>query len=135
MPRKYQPKAGARKYGSCDSSKLQQARDKIAAGESQRSVCNQLGITRSTLQNKLKEKHQKKPGRPTILSEKEEIAIAEHLVATAEWGFPFDGLDIMMLVKNYLAKRGRTVQQFKDNTPGPDWLESYLKRHSGISKQ
>ena len=52
MPRKYQSKVGARKYGSCDPSQLQQALDKIAAGESQHSVCNQLGITRNTLNNK-----------------------------------------------------------------------------------
>ena len=50
MPRKYQPKTGTRKYGSCDPSKLQQALDKIAAEKNQSSVCNQLGITRSTLQ-------------------------------------------------------------------------------------
>ena len=60
------------------------------------------------------------------------MAIAELSVATADWGFRFDGLDIMMLVKNYLDKRGRNVQRFKDNTPQPGWLDSFLKRHSDI---
>ena len=127
MPGKYQPKAGARRYESCDPSKLEEVLNKIAAGKSHRSVCNQFGMPRSTLHNKLKEKHTRKARRPTILSEKEETAIAKHQVATADWGFPFDVLDIMMLVKNYLDKRGRNVQRFEDNTPGPDWLESFLK--------
>ena len=59
-----------------------------------------------------------RPGRPT-LSEKEALAIAKHLLATAEWGFPFNGMDIMMLVKNYLDKLGGNVERFKNNVPGP----------------
>ena len=38
----------------------------------------------------------------------------------------------MMLVKNCLGKLWRNVERFKNNVPGPDWLESYLKRHSDI---
>ena len=123
-------KPGARKYGSCDEAKLQQARDLLAAGRSQRSVCEELEITRSTLQNKMKNQHTKKAGRPSVLSEQEENAIAEHLVATSDWGFPLDGVDIMVLVKAYLDKQGKTVERFKNNMPGTDWLYSYLKRHS-----
>ena len=110
MPRKYKGQAGSRKDGTCDESKLQEVLNRIASGQIQRYVWTQLGIVRSTLQNRLIQKHMQKPGRPTVLSEKEELAIAEHLVATAEWGFPFDGMDIMMLVKNYLDKLGRNVE-------------------------
>ena len=60
------------------------------------------------------------------------MAIAEHLVVTSDWGFPSEGLDIMMLVKNYLDKLRRNVQRFRDNTPGSDYLESFLKQHSNI---
>ena len=75
-----------------------------------------------------------KLGRFTVLSEKEKSTIAEHLLATAEWGFPFDGMDIIMLVKNYLDKLRRNIERFKNNVPGPDWLESQLKRHSDINR-
>ena len=95
-------------------------------------MCAELNIPRSTLHNKLKKKYTQKPGRPTVLNDEEELSIAEHLLATADWGFPFDGMDIMMLVKSYLDKIGRTVALFKNNLPGPDWLESYLKRHSDM---
>ena len=84
MPRKYKGQAGSRKDWTCDESKLQEALNRIAAGQSQRFVCTQLCIVRSTLQNRLKQKHMQKPGRPTVLSEKEELAIAEHLLTTAE---------------------------------------------------
>ena len=132
MPRNYKAKPGVRRYNSCDNSKLQEALNRVAAGECQRSVCTELNIPRSTLYNKLKKKHTQKPGRPTVLNEEEELSIAKHLLATADWGFPFDGMDIMMLVKSYLDKIGRTVALFKNNLPGPDWLESYLKRHSDM---
>ena len=123
MPRKYMGQTGSRKYGTYNESKLLEALNRIAAGKSQRYVCTQLGIVRSTLQNRLKQKHMPRPGRPTALSEKEELAIAEHLLATVEWGFPFGGTDIIMLVKNYLDKLGRNVERFKNNVPGPDWLK------------
>ena len=41
-------------------------------------------------------------------------------------------MDIIKLVKNYLDKLGRSVERFKNNVPGPDWLELYVKRHSDI---
>ena len=97
MPRSYKAKPGTRRYKSCDNSKLQKALDRVVAGESPRSACAELNIPRSTLYNKLKKKDTQKPGRPTVLNE-EELSIAEHLLATADWGFPFCGMDIMVLV-------------------------------------
>ena len=83
MLRKYKTsKQGVRRYNSCDNSKLQEARDRVAAGKSQRSVCAELNTPWSTLYNKLKKKHTQKPGRPTVLNEEEELSIAEHLLAT-----------------------------------------------------
>ena len=121
MPRNYKGQAGSRTQGTCDESKLQEDLNKIAAGQSQRYVCTQLGLVWSTLQNSLKQKHMQKPGRPTVSSDKEELAIAEHLLATAKWSFPFDSMNIMMLVKNYLNKLGQNVEQFKNNVPGPEY--------------
>ena len=70
MPRKYMGQAGLRKYGTYNESKLKEALNRIAAGQSQRYVCTELGIVRSTLQNRIKQKHMQKLGRPTDLSEK-----------------------------------------------------------------
>ncbi|KAK7449346.1 hypothetical protein BaRGS_00040031 [Batillaria attramentaria] len=128
------PQRKSRTYGTCDEKKWQQAQDLLAAGKSQRQVCKKLGIARSTLQNKLKNQHTKKVGRPCVLSKVEEIAIAEHLVATSEWGFPFDRMDIMFVVKAFLDKQGRIVERFKNNLPGHDWLYSFLNRHADTLK-
>ena len=35
---------GSRKYGTCDESKLQEALNRIEAGQSQHYVCTELGI-------------------------------------------------------------------------------------------
>ena len=57
MPRKYKQKPGTRKYKTCDEVKLQEALERIARGESRQSVCKDLNIVRSSLKNKLQEKH------------------------------------------------------------------------------
>ena len=80
MPRKHKNKPGVRRYNSCDNSKLQEAPDWVAAGESQRSVSAELNIPWSALYNKLKKEHTQKPSHPTVLNE-EELFIAEHLLA------------------------------------------------------
>ncbi|CAL1539568.1 unnamed protein product [Lymnaea stagnalis] len=108
MPRTYKKKPETRKYASCDDKKPQKASDMITSGASQRIVCAELGITISTLQNKLKKTHMQKSGRPIVLTEFEEKAIAEHLVATSEWVFPFYCKDILVLIKTYLDKQGRS---------------------------
>ena len=69
----------------------------------------------------LKGIHTKSVGRQTVLSHEEESLLCERIITLADWGFPLDILDLRMLVKGYLEKRGITVSRFKDNTPGHEW--------------
>lgn len=38
-------------------------------------------------------------------------------------------MDLRLVVKGYLDREGRTVRKFKNNLPGEDWVQSFLKRH------
>ena len=96
MPRKHKRQLGARPYNTVSEETIQMAIDECNKGASQRAVCN--GIPRSTVQNKLKKLHPKKPGGQTELSAMKEKAIVEHLTALSNWGFPFDSTDCRMVV-------------------------------------
>lgn len=101
----------------------------IRDGESQVAVARRFGISRGTLQNKLKKSHSKNVGRPTVLSEVEESAFVDHIIVMADWGFPVDRTDVRMLVKAFLDKKGAKAPQFKSNYPGEEWVASFVKRH------
>lgn len=47
----------------------------------------------------------------------------------ANRGFPIDTTTLQLLVKDFLDRRGKEVKRFKDNFPGRDFFESFLKRH------
>jgi len=102
----------------------------LAAGKSQREVAKKYNVSRGTLQNRAAGRHKLKPGRQTVLTQVEELAIVDHITKLAQWGFPLDKTDLRMIVKVYLDKRGRSVKQFKSNYPGHDWSLSFMTRHN-----
>ena len=79
-----------RSYATASPTKLERAVTEVEAGSSQREVAKKYDIPRGTLQNKLKKRYAKRYGRPTILSDAEEIVIVEHVAIMAKWGFPVD---------------------------------------------
>lgn len=51
----------------------------------------------------------------------------------AEWGFPLDRLDLRLLVKGYLDRRGKKIKRFgTSNMPGKEWAHSFLTRHKDV---
>lgn len=64
-----------------------------------------------------------------LFSNNEEKSFIEHLNVVAEWGYPFDTVDLRLLAKAYLDKRGRTEYRLKNNLPGPDWAKFFFIRH------
>jgi len=87
-------------------------------------------IPRSTLALRVKKKSTfPQSGRPHLLSEAEETILINHLNAVAFWGFPFDLLDLRLLVKSYLDRKGINETRLKNNLPGPDWASNFIKRH------
>lgn len=90
-------------------------------------------VPRSTLALRCKKKSTYvNAGRPTLLSAEEEQLFVAHLNMVASWGFPFDLLDLRLLVKSYLDKQGRNERRLQNNTPGRDWGLNFLKRHKNV---
>lgn len=49
--------------------------------------------------------------------------------------YPFTNSDIKEFVQSYLNCKGVNVSCFKENYPGNDWLESFLKRNPTLSQR
>ena len=50
------------------------------------------------------------------------------LDSLASWIVPFDGLAVHCLIKSYLDAEKKNIWHFKNNFPGSDWLQSFIKR-------
>jgi hypothetical protein len=44
-------------------------------------------------------------------------------------------MDFCIIVKSYLDAEGHIVPTFSMNLPGPDWAQSFIKRHSVVRKR
>lgn len=100
---------------------------------SQRQASAHFKICRSTIKNKLKCKFQNKPGHPNIFNVEEELSFASHIDKLCEYGFPVDDLDLRFVVKTYLTRQGKSIEMFRNNLPGRDWVKSFLKRHPQLT--
>ena len=77
-------------------------------------------MPKSTLIDKLQEKHEKTVGRPKALSDAEEEVFKQRLLLMGTWGYPLTRLELQKQGKDYLDSAGKTVTRFKDNKPGRD---------------
>ncbi|XP_073954289.1 uncharacterized protein [Choristoneura fumiferana] len=69
-------------------------------------------------------------GRPTALSEEEELYIVENLNVCGDWGYPLDTTDLRHIIKMYLDSLNIKHKLFKNNFPGKDYANAFLKRHA-----
>ncbi|XP_055704459.1 uncharacterized protein LOC129802558 [Phlebotomus papatasi] len=141
MSRKNRRKIGARPYCNYSDELLASVLKAVKDKEiSIREAAKRYGIHRNTISNKLKvhegsdidEKSLvllRKPGRQTVLPEHEEKLICAHIVTITTYGFPMTVLDLRIMVKNYLDRSGRKVDEFTDNMPGSVWAKSFCERH------
>jgi len=68
----------------------------------------------------MNKEHNKKVGRPTVLTGLEEETIVSHLLTCAEWRFPVDRFELKIIVKSYLTSVGKTANCFRNNMTGQD---------------
>ena len=108
---------------------LTKAATAIQEGVSYRDVEKQLGVPKSTIHRRIKKLNVKTMGGQTALSREEEQIFVDHLIVVSQWGFPFSKLDLRLLVKGYLEKSSRIVKSFKNNMPGDNWAQNFLKCH------
>lgn len=136
MPSNYHRKPGSRRYVDYTKDELKEC---LAAVKSkmltQRAAAKKYHIPRSTIKNKLRGKYLNKPGRPTVFTEEEEMVFVANITALSEYGFPLTDFDLKMIIRDYLASQGRTVNQFSNNVPGKDWMKGFLIRHKSLSKR
>lgn len=134
MARTHKRKLDARRYGnSYTPESLEEAVKCIKAGKmTLRKASAKFNIPTRTLSHKVNAKHTKNAGRPLVFNKVEELSFIKHIEAVAEWGFPFDVMDMRVLAQTYLNSKGRTVVQFSNNLPSTDWANNFLKRHQAV---
>lgn len=134
MPTIYKRKPGSRKYIDYSKARLKECLDAVKnKSMSQRKAAEFYNNPRSTIKLKLKKKHQKKPGGPTVFTEEEERCFVDHILTLSENGFPMTQEDLIFTVKSYLTSQGRTIKKFKNNLPGKDWVKSFISRHRELT--
>ncbi|KAJ8956463.1 hypothetical protein NQ318_010777 [Aromia moschata] len=109
---------------------MEKAVDAVREGMSQRAAAIKFNVPRISLPRRVGGKQTKPVGHPTVLSQAEEETIAKTLGVVAKWGFPLNRVDVRDVIKKYLDKQGKEVVVFKNNTPGPDFLDSFITRNN-----
>lgn len=83
----------------------------------------------------LTEKPVRTPGGQPVLSADEENMFVAHAIAMSTYGFPITTFELRCVVKSYLDRMGRNIRCFKNNIPGPDWANSFMRRHQTTLSQ
>ena len=83
-----------------------------------------------TIQNKIKNNHHEKVGRAFILSVLGDELFLTCVEQICFWKFLLDMLNLRLMVKNYLNKKGTTNRRFQNNTSGKDWAKNFIKRNN-----
>ena len=132
MARNYKRKVGSRNYKTaCTKENLKDAlREVRTNGMSLRKASKTYNIPLGTLRNKVVGAHSGTVGRPPQLSEECSKHIAKCVDVLADWKVPLSGPEVCFLVKGYLDATGIKDCVFKNNFPGPDWLENFSKKHN-----
>lgn len=77
----------------------------VNEGMSKKSAAKKFSVSRSTLQNRLKNHHQKISCGPVpVLSEEEEKTLEKWIIESSRKGFPQRKDDLLVSVKQYLDK-------------------------------
>ena len=136
MPRKHQRIPGSRRYKDYTEEMLEECVRRIKSGNlTQRDAEKEYSIPRSTIKNKLSGKHLKPVGQPLVLSFDEERLILNRVQLMCDYGFPATPQDVRHYIKCYLYTKNRTVEQFKDNLPGTEYMFYLLKRHKDYTNR
>lgn len=130
MPRKYEKTPGARNYQNYTEETLEKAAFLVKTKRiSLRKAAKEFGIPKSTIDNKVKGKHQKKVGGQTRLTEETENMLVNVIDTFIAWKMPLSKLDVRLLVQDYLDRKTDGKKVFKDNLPGPDWIDGFVAQH------
>ena len=96
-----------------------------------RAASKACGVPRATLHDRIAGTHRSKKGRPPVLSEEEELIVKDMALLLADWGFPFNRMDLRVFVRSYLDKKG-VVTRFKNNFPTKRFADTFIARHPDL---
>lgn len=126
---KYKKIVGGKNYHNYSLQSFEKAIEDVKYKKlSYRDAEKKYGVSKSTIQRKINEKHMMKVGRPNALSQVDETNLVKGLCLSSNWGFPFTSMDIRLLVQNFLNKNGLKESRFRNNLPGYDWVRHFFKK-------
>ena len=129
MVQNYQRHPGARKYKDYLEGSLEKAVKAVRKCLSHQKAAIAFGIARATL-NRPVSGPINTPCRTLVLPVEEQQKLAEYISMAREWGFPLTVFDIRLIVKEFRDRSGRTEPRFKNNTPGADFVLSFVQRQT-----
>ena len=94
--------------------------------------CSFSQVPYATLHDKVNKAHPKKlgGGGVGVVSIVPGIgSLHLHHQTLTNWKIPFDGFGVGCLVKAYVDQEILQIKYFKNNFPGPDWLQGFIKHH------
>lgn len=130
MPRTYKPEPGKKRYKKHSEDDLKSALNAIGKGMSYRKASEKYKISKTVLNRHKKNPKMQPHGGQPALGDGVEKHLVDRLIVCGQWGYPLDRLDMRLIVKGYLDRRGMKVVKFENNMPGVEWANSFLKRHN-----
>nr|XP_032512743.1 uncharacterized protein LOC116766760 [Danaus plexippus plexippus] len=129
MPRTYTPNR-EKKYKKYDAILIEQAlKEYNSTNMSLKYISQKYNVSKSVL-HRHNNVSVKKQGGQTALTENEEGHLILHINNWyKEWGHPLKITDLRLFIKSYLDYLGVVIKRFKDNMPGPDYIQYFLKRN------
>ncbi len=125
-------KIGGRSYQGYNRKYLESACAAVRKGESIRRASEMYAVPRSTIQDHLKkrpEKKDSKPGRRTVFTDEEERILTAGILRCCDWGVSLPKRSICDIIEAFINNRGANEVRFRNNRPGKDWMKAFLSRH------
>ena len=131
MARKYMRKLGARPYKNYSDEHVINAVRAVKRGMLLRKAEEMYKVPMRSIKNKVDQVHMQKPGKPQILTEKEEKDLIEYAKLCADWGQPMSKMELRLTARSVLLLEGRksAYVEEKDDLPGENWVSSFIERH------
>jgi len=126
-------KAGWRKRATYSAEDMDQALDAVKNLHMPiREASRTFDVPKTTLSDILKG-GRRIDGRKTELTEAEERLLVAHIKLLGTWGFPVSAMDLRMMVREYMDRRGIKSPRFKENMPTHRWVSRFLARHKDLT--
>ena len=108
----------------------------IRGGSSYRAVSRHYGIPVAVLHRRYHDgRLSSTSGRAPRLSEALEIDIANDLALLGQYGMAFSKDSLRQFVKSHLDAHEIIIPEFKENLPGVEWANLFMKRRKNILRE